>query len=184
MTLPVLENGPWVFSVNHDCSESSALNSKRHALWQVKESLVSFDAWSVVASCDSSSVKNIGDGSPDLWTTWANVVFGSGANSWVILENSVTSEQILIHCKTTTVERFDLYYSATGAFNTDGTTTDSPTYTEGFWLAGASNLNAIGSSSINGIVVHAMTSADSKCTRFYLHQRYGTLSGGYLAVFE
>ena len=80
MSVPALENGPWVFDVNNDCSESTTENCKRHVCWQTKESMVALSVWSVVASSDSSSVKNIGDASPDLWVAWANVISGTGAH--------------------------------------------------------------------------------------------------------
>ena len=182
MGAPALENGPWNFDVNNDCSETATLDSKRHACWQTKESLAGFSAWSVVASSDSSSVKNIGDASPDLWTAWSNVVFGVGAHSWIILENSVTGEQLCIDCNTADVQQVSILCSATGAFNTDGTTSARPTSSETRDIITAGSRDALGATTLDGIIVHAMISNDSKCTRFTWHQMGTTSNTGDFVV--
>lgn len=182
MTLPVLINGPWTFSVNHDCTETVANDTRKHALWQLKESLISFAAWSVVASSDSISVKNIGDASPDLWITWANVVGGTSAHAWVVLENSTTGEQVCLDVANPSYHNLNCIYSATGSFSTDGTTTTRPTDTESYVLYPITSYWF--ESAADGAIVHAMISADNKITRWYIHQRRGAAHGGWFIGLE
>lgn len=185
MSVPALTNGPWTFSVNNDCTQGSYIDTQRCATLQVKTSLVSFSAWAVVASCDSVSVKNIGDGSPDLWADWATDLVNANAgiaHSWIILQNSTTGEQLCIDLNISTAGRFDVWYSATGSFNTDGTTTNRPTDTESvrMWL----NTHNFMETAARGAMVHAMISADNKCTRFFVSTRYGSRSGAWFGCLE
>jgi len=184
MANPSQTNGPWVFSVNNDCSEVAENDTIKHSMWQLKESLVSFSEWSVVASSDSSSVKNIGDGSPDLWTAWADLVWGNPgvAHSWIILENSVTGEQLCIDCNTGVYSWFEVVYSATGSFAVDGTTSDRPTDTESVIIK--DRIRRTFDAGLDGAVVHAMISADGKCTRWCISQRDATYYGGWYVGLE
>lgn len=183
MVAPAYTNGPWNFDANNDCSETATLDSKRHALWQTKESLVGFSAWSVVASSDSSTVKQIGDASPDLWTAWSDVVFGVGAHSWCILENSVTGEQLCLDAFSSNTQRVVVAYSPDGVYATDGTTSARPTATYELELA-TDSYDALGSASLDGIIVHAMMSNDSTCTRFVWHQKASTSYGDFVIILE
>lgn len=183
MPVPALENGPWTFDVNNDCSESTTNDTKRHAVWKLKECLIGFSAWSVVASSNGSSCRNIGDGSPDLWTDWASDVLGAATgnpHSWIVLENSTNGEQICFDLASTVYNMY-LVYSATGAFNADGSTTNRPTATESVEIA--SNIDWDGNAT-NGAVVHAMISSDNKCTRWYVHFRSGSDDGGWFCCLE
>jgi len=185
MTVPALTNGPWVFSVNHNCPGAEANEIGMRSIFQVKQCLVSFAAWSAVASSDSLAVKNIGDGSPDLWTAYTDLIWGNPGvvHSWVILENSVTGEQLCLDCNYTGVIRWmEVVYSATGAFAADGTTSNRPTDTESqVILKRTSNWL---DETPDGAVVHAMISADGKCTRWYVHQRDGEQECGWYVGLE
>ena len=57
MTIPALENGPWTFDVQNVCGEGESEEViAKEILLQIKNSMVAL-SWSVVASCDSVSVK-------------------------------------------------------------------------------------------------------------------------------
>ena len=170
MGVPALTKGPWTFSVNHDCSEAAVNDTSSHAGWQIKESLVSFPAWSVIASSDGSSVKNIGEASPDLWTAWSDVQAGSGAHSWIILENSVTGGQLCLDFRTTVEYQVYCLYSATGAFAADGTTSARPTDTESTTIM--TNNNFVDNSG-QGAIVHCMICDDDTITRIIVMTRDG-----------
>ena len=86
MTLPALENGPYVFNVNNYFEESSFSDKCKRQLLELKNGLVALGGagviWQVIASCDATDVKQIGDADPDLWYTIAYFIFRTGANSW------------------------------------------------------------------------------------------------------
>lgn len=175
MPLPT-KTKTWNYSVNHDCTEASIEDTAKHSIHQMKVALASFSQWSVVASSDSSSVKNIGDGSPDLWSDWStDVVWGAGAHSWVILENSVTGAQICFDCTNLNYQFMDIVYSATGAFNADGTTSARPTDSESIYIH--DTLQWI-TATVDGVVVNAMCSSDGKITRGYFYETDGASKGG------
>lgn len=182
MSAPAYSKGPWTFSVNNDCSEATISETAQHAWYQVKESLASFSAWSVVASSDSVSVKNIGDASPDLWTDWTtDVVGGTTPHSWILLENSVTGGQLCIDMTSTNEYLGTLLYSATGAFNADGTINARPTDTESLVLQSAQQWL---SSAADGAIVNAQICDDDSITRFWIHQRDGALHGAFFVGLE
>lgn len=169
------------YSANTVCTEATPEESAEHALHQMKVALVSFSQWSVVASCDSTAVKNIGDASPDLWADWAtDIVHGSGAHSWIILENSVTGEQLCFDCLGTW-PYLDVVYSATGAFNTDGTTSTRPTDTESIYIIDGRQWFP---TSMDAVVVNAMCSTDGKITRVWAQITAGATKGAFFFGLE
>lgn len=189
MVAPVIQNGPWTFSVNRVVRASDKIltaEGRREVIYQLKEALVSFAAWSVVASSNAISVKNVGDASPDLWDSYIDVVSAPVTNphGWIVLENSTTGEQLCIDMGMggTGAYNLTLIYSATGSFSTDGTTGDRPTAAES--QLGIQNRSVWIHTVVNGAVVHAMISADNKITRWYIHQRNGASSGGWFVGLE
>lgn len=181
MTLPT-KIKTWNYSVNHDVTEAAVNDMCKHAVYQIKEALVSFSQWSVVASSDSSSVKNIGDASPDLWTDWnTDVVPGTGAHSWIILENSVTGAQLCFDMLAGSAYVMDVVYSATGAFNADGTTNDRPTDSESIYITDG---RVWAPTSTDGMVVNAMCSSDGEITRVYAHMTDAAEKGGFFFGLE
>lgn len=183
MPFPTVENGPWTFDVNNDCTGANFAETMKNVLLQMKTSLATFSAWSVVASSNSTSVKNIGDVSPDLWSTIADIVRNTDGNihSWVVLENSVNGEHICIDYNTSYDYRLSVLYDPDGTTNTDGTTSDRPT---GTWLSAQYDTKNFLDQYIDGAVVHAMISNDSKCTRLIIHGRDGSLNGDTVLFFE
>jgi len=167
----------WNFSVNHDVSEATLADTCKHGIFQMKEALISFAQWAGVASSNSSSVKNIGDGGDvDLWDAWAtDIVNGAGAHSWVVLENSVTGAQLCFDMLSASVNYIDIVYSATGAFNADGTTSARPTDSESIYIH---DTKLWAPSAMDGMVVNAMCSNDGKITRCYFHETDGASRGG------
>ena len=181
MGLPTLENGPWTFNVNNVVSEATIDANCKHIWMEMKDVLASFSQWSVVASADGVSVKNIGDASPDLWTDWTTDIIKG--DSWVLLENSVTGEQFLMDvARSDNIYMGILEWSPTGSYNTDGTATVRPTATEHVDIV--PNGNFVMDSGIDGGVVHAMVSNDGKCTRLIVHQVDGTSDGCFFLAFE
>jgi len=170
------------YHVNNVCTEATAEETAEHAVWQLKESLISFSQWSGVASCDSTAVKNIGDGGDlDLWDDWASdIVHGSGAHSWIVLENSVTGEQLCIDCLATW-PYLDVVYSATGSFAADGTTSSRPTDTESVYIIDGKQYVP---TSVDGVVVNAMCSTDGKITRAWMYMIDGSTKGSFFFGLE
>lgn len=182
MAIPALINGPWVFDVNIDCSEASVADTCKHVWWQIKESLVAL-GWSVVASSDSVSVKNIGDADPDLWVSWSDVISASsGPHSWIIIESPITGEQVLFDRLVAFETRGNSRFSPNGTFNADGTTSAAPTYT--FSLGLMSPGYDFIDTGADGAIVHVMTSNDGKCTRIFVHQKDGTGYGDAVILLE
>ena len=194
MPVPVLEKGPYVFNVNNLYSESTAVDCMKRALLELKNCLVALGGagtiWTVVASSNSVSVKNIGDASPDLWSGLSDLVYATYVNprSWCILENSTTGGQLLINWETQSGYGYDagMAYSPGGTYASDGTTSSVPTSTDSglMWYRAYHWVPTSGA--YYKVVVNVMTSADHKITRFYLHFRVnsGTLAGGAIGLIE
>lgn len=185
MGKPAIDYGPWSFDVNNDCSEVVETDTYNHATVGLKDSLIAHSAWSVVASSDGVSVKNIGDASPDLWTDWTTCIvknLDGYAHSWIILENSTTGEQICIDLNSNSTNRCPIWYSATGSFSDDGTITDRPTATEIVTIY--YNNSTPFDSGLDGAIVHTMVSNDNKTTRAFIYQRDATAIGSFFLAFE
>lgn len=165
MSFPSLENGPWSFNVNNESGEFEDNDDFcEWAYFNMKEVLVSFSQWSIVASGNGSTHKEIGEADPDVWEDVSDVVVGS---SWFIAENNVTGEQFCFDSDSTTHHYAHLYYSATGDFGTNGTNTAPPTATE---VVDIIDGTFIDSSARQGII-NAMVSSDGKCTRLWIIQK-------------
>jgi hypothetical protein len=177
MGLPTLENGPYVFNVNNLYTASSDTDKYEKFWFAIKEELVALGGagviWQVVASSDASSVKNIGDASPDLWTVQGDVNFSTGAHSWCVLENQTTGAQLSIQLNYTSGTQGRVRFSPGGTYSTDGTTSALPTSTDSQYLA-LSTCVLSTSSGREKFVVNIMTSADHKILRFYIHERQST----------
>lgn len=187
MTGPSLQNGPWEFNTNNKIQAASVTVLGRELTFLLKDIVVGFSVWSVVGSSDGNTVKQVGDQSPDLWLTSANVVRSTGAHSWIVLENSVTGEQILLDGRYSSTSN-DLYivHSAPGDFTTSGATTlVAPTSAQGQVVMSDSYSYIYSSGLPKETVVHGMMSADGKCLRlFHYTQNPGYYSGGALYLFE
>lgn len=186
MGLPTLENGPYVFNVNNRFTESNTTNKTLRGILECKNALVALGGagsiWSVVASCDSTTVKNIGDASPDLWSELADIVGGSGAHSWCILENGTTGAQLCIDLSNSDERYVHWRYSYGGNFNADGTTSTRPTDSEGTDLKSVSYTTFSSGTGANTIVIHAMCSADHKTTRIFTHEKDSSGNNGGTAL--
>jgi len=165
MGIPVAENGPWIFNLNNLCQgNDTGVGVAQKFAWTLKDSIVQFSQWSVVASSNGTSFANIGAGGDvDYWDAYTDVV----EDSWVILENSVTSEQFRIECYHVDLIYIDIRYSATGAFNADGNATTPPTDSESVLLFHGALINPLPVS----VVVNSMISSDGKCTRIFWNGR-------------
>jgi len=178
MTL-VLENGPYIFNVNNAFAEGSTDNKFKRMLLELKNCLVDLGGtgviWTVVASSDSVSVKNIGDADPDLWLDIGDIIGNpAGTQSWCILENSTTGGQLLINAYYIASNFYhyaNILYSPAGLFTDDGTTTVKPTATDSTYVVPNNADFTLNSSVYLNFVLHVMTSADHKTTRFYFMER-------------
>lgn len=184
MSVPSLENGPWAFDVNNTYSDASYANVARWAIWQAKEIIAGFSAhWSVVASTDGSTVKQIGDASPDLWVAATDIV----DDSWIILENGTTGEQLCFHMTDSNFTAINIYWSATGDYATSGgTTTAPPSVTEVSEIFGwSAGVYFFGSSTYpDSVSVNGMISDDGKCTRIFFRCREVTTYGTQVILLE
>lgn len=166
MAFPSLENGPWTFNVNNVSGEMTSNNNFcRWAYFNMKDVLVSFSQWSIVASGNGTTGKNIGDADPDTWIDSSDVVFGS---SWFIAQNSVTGEQLCFDSDSTTGYYAHMRYSATGDFaTTGGTASAPPSATEVVTLIDGTFTD----STTRAGIINAMVSNDGKCTRLLIVAR-------------
>lgn len=185
MTIPALENGPWTFDVQNVCGEGESEEViAKEILLQIKNSMVAL-SWSVVASCDSVSVKNIGDADPDLWVDVSDVVFSSsGDRSWIILENSITGEQFCINYTGSNYTYCYFRIAPDGTFNADGTTSGRPTTSGGTYLIVNGSVKTFISYPCDVAFVHIMMSADKKCTRIVIHYEAGSNSGSRVLLLD
>jgi len=180
-----LENGPYIFNVNNLFVEGDSISKAKRMLLELKNGLVALGGagtiWTVVASCDAVSVKNIGDADPDLWEDLSDIVSGSGTNphSWCIVENSTTGAQLLIegHSIYSIYAYCDIRYSPAGLFTDTGTTGVAPTATDANNVVTSDTGFTPVGSYYNGFVLHIMTSADHKTTRFYWLERSMEFAG-------
>lgn len=178
MGMPALERGPWSFYLNKAYHSEIVANVSRQVIFQLKDSIAYFSQWSVVASSDGTTFSNIGAGGDvDHWDDASDVV---GSKSWVILENSVTGEQLLIDAHNSNTEFCTLHWSVTGDFGTNGTATSPPTATEYVELLNG----ALSDSTLASMVMHAMCSADGKSTRILWAGRYSSDYGGNVLFLE
>lgn len=193
MGLPTLENGPYIFNVNNLVIGSNPTDKCRKTILALKDALVALGGagviWDVVASCDGTSVKNIGDASPDLWADSSDIVQNTegNAHSWCVLEHQTSGEQILIDCRSESYNQFEMRHSFDGSYQTDGTTTASPTATNSYTMRQFNTNFSTTSTTQLRCVVNVMTSADNKTLRIYLHQRdssSGETAGTYMAIEE
>lgn len=194
MGLPALENGPYIFNVNNLITGSSAQDKAKKTLLELKNALYNLGGagviWDVVASSDSSSVKNIGDASPDLWIDSGDIVNATNGSphSWCILEHQTTGEQLLIDYRSYSYYQCEVRHSLDGSWSTDGTTSQSPTISGVLYTMRQWNSNFQGTDSDQlKCVVNVMTSADNKTLRIYLHNRdssTGYTAGTYMAIEE
>lgn len=129
MSLPSLVK-TWSYDVNNIFTWAGIEEGAQKLGFNLKEALVTA-GWSVIASCDKSSVKNVGDASPDLWVAYTDIVReSSGDHSWCAIYNSTLDFTLLIDCLSSYDYNYDFYF-IDGTLNTDGTTSARPTSVSG-----------------------------------------------------
>lgn len=131
MALPTLSK-TWQFDVNNVIASAAELTFYQNLAYELKEAMTGFasNPWTVIASCDSTTANNSGT---DLWLAPANIVWNTGAHSWIVLENA-SGSQLCIAMDFTGTNNQDalIFFSPGGEFlvangGTDGTTTARPT---------------------------------------------------------
>jgi len=184
MSVPVLQDGPYVFNSETGYETDTSIKRKK-VLLAIKNLIVGLGGagaiWEVVASSDSSAVKNIGDADPDLWLTYANVINGTGAHSWVVVENQTTGYQLCIDYRYSYLypNNVFVYCSLGGTYSTDGTTSARPSCSdEGTLWSNAFDMQF---NTYDNYAVYAMTSASHKTLRVFHVGKHDTTSGEYFS---
>jgi len=185
MSVPSLENGPWTFNVSNTFSDATPANVAAWSVWEIKEILAGFSQWSVVASTDGTTVRQVGAGSPDLWTAYTDIV----EDSWIILENTTTGEQVCFHMTSPGLSAIEIYWSPLGSYASSGGTTTSPPSAssdeEEIFPAGEAGVYFIGTAvAPDRVSVSGMISNDGKCTRIFVRQKEGSTYGTQVLFFE
>ena len=164
-----LTAGPWHFSVNHTWEKTSNSDSGEVAsLMALKETMLGL-GWSVIASSNQTSVKNVGDSDPDLWQSTADLHRGTGARSWAVFRDDTMCKPLYVdfYGSSACSAKIGWYYNDN--VGSDGTTSAlpsgdrvqstqdgvyeilAPTSTTYYWMPGGT--------------WHGMTSADRKTLR-------------------
>ena len=161
MALPTLSK-IWDVDPNVAGGTSVSALADHQADWfAIKEALVGAgnitNPWIVSSSSNSVSI-SLGD----LWLAPANIVFGAGVHSWIVLQDPTGDYQICIDLDNAAPSLADLVWSPTGVF-TGGTTSARPTAVDEHvlfdsqnWLG--NNLN------VHTAKVHVGVSTDGEAT--------------------
>jgi hypothetical protein len=129
MSLPSLVK-TWGYDVNNVFTWANSEEGSQKLGFNLKESLVAA-GWSVIASSDKVAVKNVGDGSPDLWTDYTKLIRESSSNhSWCAIYNATLDVTLLIDCLSSADYYYD-FYIIEGSLNANGTTALRPTSVSG-----------------------------------------------------
>jgi hypothetical protein len=147
--------------------ESVVGQTNRTQLWNIKEGFITGSgAWTVSGSSNSTTA---GMDSTDRWVSYLNVVYSTGAHSWIVLKNLSLGDEngleVCFDCNygSSSTENIDVIVSV-GANFTGGTTSARPT---------ASNekiiLSGLWSSSTNArYSTYVAKELDGDCTRVYV----------------
>jgi len=167
MGLPTLSK-TWQFNVNNTEVSAAELTWHQTTLYNMKTAMIGFasNPWTVVGSSDSTAASM---DATDRWSSSANLVWGTGVHSWIVLANS-TGAQLCFDLKYTSSnpQDADIYFSVGGNF-TGGTTSARPTAADEFnALTGTDPLAWFGNSSASStldMVWHMLHSNDGEETR-------------------
>ena len=166
------------FAVNNLSPGGIEHDRARELLLQIKNILCGFGTlpWDVDYSCTGSVAGSVGDG-VDRWTLYTDLLWGTGAHSWSVL-NLPGGQQLLLDTDfgTTTCEDCNILISPSGAF-TGGDTSNRPTATDEQaiiistasgavldWSGTATN----GTLAAGDVRIHAWHSTDGTHTRLAL----------------
>jgi hypothetical protein len=188
MSIPVLQNGPYIFNTNNADTETDVTAKRKKVIWGIKECIIGLGGvgtiWQVVASSDASSVKNIGDADPDLWVTYENVkntIYGTSRNSWVVLENLTNGMQICIDYNSSYLywQRVDIFVSLGGTYSTNGTNANRPSCSDEktLWTGSFDQQ----SNQYDSFSIHGMTSANHETLRVFYVAEHDTTAGSYFS---
>lgn len=187
MAVPILEGGPYIFNVNNSGYETNITTKRKKVLLGIKNCIVSLGGagtiWQVVASSDASSVKNVGDASPDLWVDYTDVNYAASGSphSWVVLENQTTGYQLSIdyNYSSSFIGYCNVYFSRSGLYFTDGTTSNLPSCLDQkqIWT-GAFDPTF---DQYDNFYIHGMTSANHKTLRVIVNGKHDTTANEYFS---
>lgn len=165
MSTPTLVKS-WSIDSNNVISFSAAEEQCQKLIYALKEAMVASGGWAVVASSNSTSVKNVGDGSPDLWTAYTDIErASSGAHSWIAIYNSTLDITFVVDCVSSYDYQYD-FYVVDGAVNANGTTSAKPTNSGAATTYSNYDVGPGRSGGATQIVWHAWSSSDNKAFRF------------------
>lgn len=174
----VVAEKTWQVSPNNYVAGGSEHAHAQQIMFAIVNSLVSFtNPMTVAGSSDSSAA---GMDSVNRWVASTNIVWGTGAHSWIVLEFA-GGEQWCIDCvyANTQCEDCEFWVSPSGAF-TGGSTTARPTATDQqqFWMRlDTTNVQDLwwtgyltyGSNAGYDVQVHVWLSNDVTIARYAIH---------------
>lgn len=170
----------WQYSLNNRSLGIGVEHDRaRQLLLLIKDILIGFTSnpWTVDYSCTGVVAGTVGDG-VDRWSVYTDLLWGTGAHSWIVL-NLPGGQQLLLDqdYTTATCESMVTRVSPGGLF-TGGTTTTRPTATDEtevcyntsdalsvFWCGGI----AYGGGINTDAVVHVWHSTDGTLTRLLVY---------------
>jgi hypothetical protein len=185
--LPTLDK-TWTFSVNNVVGNYAAsYEDAKDFVYKLKVMLLSF-GWTVRSSSNGAGAFGNEDG-VDHVSSAANVVFGTGNHTWIVLRNTglAANAAICIDCYDPGWGgNWRVYFSSTGFSlangGVNGSATTCPTG------AAATSWTVIADNSMHPLAsfkatLHGMASTDGQCTRIICTYRaIGRPVTGYLAI--
>jgi hypothetical protein len=166
MALPALVK-TWQHNVNQAiAAQGTVLATDRLAWRTLKNSLIGFasNPWTVRGSSNSSAAAM---DQVDRWVTDANLVWASGAHSWIVLRQTgiATNYELCIDLNSGTNGTGTIATSPAAGF-TGGTVTARPTATDENVLISTNTIGGVNSTSTdNNVKLSVQQSTDGQCTR-------------------
>lgn len=170
MALPTKDK-TWQYSVNNTKGASgTVLADTQQTVLQIKTSLIGFSTlpWTVSGSSNSSASSMDGT---DRWSTSTNLVWGTGAHSWIVLRQTglATKFELCFDLSNASSVNMTIVLSPANGFGTanggtNGSTSARPTATDEIVVL-SNTVWGDNLSSTQLYRVHCMQSTDGACTR-------------------
>lgn len=168
MTAPTIVK-TWQFDVNQVFPWVDSDSANRTLLLAIKNSLIGFPLSPWVVAGSSNSVAAGMDG-VDRWATTANLVYGGGNHSWIVLQQDGINPGFQVCIDFRAAQTGTVAVSPANGF-TGGAINARPTATDEYTCTLASSADAWwGMNFFNSAVntnLHVMMSTDGECTRIF-----------------
>jgi hypothetical protein len=167
----------WQHSVNLVASAgATVLASMQNSLFLLKNTLKGFanNPWTVARCCDSTQVKSDGT---DLWAASTNLVWSTGAHSWMVLTCAASGVSFCFDLNTASSTSVTVVVSQAAGF-TGGATNARPTATDEYVIS--TGVFIFGASSAFQTVWHVMHSTDGLVTQMFCY--YNSIARVWLGV--